>query len=227
MTPTPTHRRPSHSGAAIFVPKEIEMSKSITEKELAEKLAEAYDDSAHGFRCVEDEADFLRVARRAAELLGVTLTPERPEPGTWHIACSDSDRLPAFVTRQNRLWVFENGMVREDHDPDGQWPSLTPARVVPAEPVELSEAEVGELWNAVNVSRYDWRGYSGMFHEQVTATVNAALVQHGHGRVESDSAAPAITRDQVERAVATQSLANGWTITGITDAVMELLEASK
>ena len=55
---------------------------------------------------------------------------EKPEPGTWHIARPDSDRLPAFVTRAGRLLVFEDGCIREDHDSDGKWPNLTPARVV-------------------------------------------------------------------------------------------------
>lgn len=156
---------------------------SITEMELANTLYERHT-SDH------QPLDWVAVARHAAELLGVTLTPEKPEPGTWHL----TEDGPAYVDETGSLYTSSGRL--DDwfiYYPDECWPTLTPARVVPAEPVELSEAEVGELWDA-HISNDDWGTWGTLGREfaRIYATlVNAALAKHGHGRVE-------VSREQVE-----------------------------
>ena len=169
----------------------------LTEKELAEKVTAVYHEGS------DLEAIMRNIARRAAELLGVTLAPEKPEPGTWHIV-KDGPQVgdAARVDENGYLHVIGgNGKTLRDIHPDNTWPALTPARVVPAEPVELSEEEVGEIYEAESMS-YHWDNLptssSGMrpndMQKDITLTVNAALAKHGHGRVE-------VAREQVERAV--------------------------
>ena len=124
----------------------------ITESELVAWMAGA---SERVLRLPsEDRARELAVS--VAARLGYEFASEKP------------DETGSLYASSGRLddWII--------YYPDDRWPALTPARVVPAGPVELE-----------------------------------------------------VSRGEVERAVAAQSLTNGWTITGITDAIMELLEASK
>lgn len=167
------------------------MSKSITEKELAEKLADAYDDSAHGFRCVEDEADFLRVARTAAELLGVTLTPEKPEPGVYltdseHIGFVDYDgdfHLLNLTGRNYRESILHRDMGAYSAVPARVVPEAEYQRLImeadlatekaPTEPVELSASDVCAIHNEHGHGRY-FEDFSIEDRNGVLATVNAA-----------------------------------------------------
>lgn len=106
------------------------MNKSITEKELAEKLAEKITAIYH--EGSDLEAIMRNIARRAAELLGAEIAPEKPEPGTWHVVAEGPRKGYAAVVQQNGVLVMFNdhgdGYRRE---PDEDWPALTPARVVP------------------------------------------------------------------------------------------------
>lgn len=234
------------------------MSKSITEKELAEKLAGIYGDI--------NDYDWPTVARTAAELLGAELAPEKPEPGTWHLT---KDGSPARVNWDGSLHAYyPDGEFDIRHD-DIDWPALTTARVTPeaewaalveerdlckarveiaearvselraelaganetltelapAEPVELSEAEVKESANV------EWAAYrkdygpnptwTNVSHRAFHAGYRAALAKHGHGRVE-------VSREQV------QAILTDWyrsdrsePLSEAVNAVMELLEASK
>lgn len=174
------------------------MNKSITEKELAEKLAEKITAIYH--EGSDLEAIMRNIARRAAELLGAEIAPEKPEPGTWHVVAEGPRKGYAAVVQQNGVLVMFNdhgdGYRRE---PDEDWPALTPARVVPeaeyqqlvmeadlatertpAEPVELSEEEVGELWDGRHTRIQNWSDLSTAKRVGATATVNAALAKHGH-----------------------------------------------
>lgn len=122
-------------------------------------------------------------ARTILEAAGVKVQPEKPEPGTWHIARPDSDRLPAFVTKEGRLLVFEDGYIREDHAPDGKWPELAPARVVPvtAAQVTLTEDQMGEVWDAVTASDPGasiWADYPSSHRARFKAVVTAILDQY-------------------------------------------------
>lgn len=95
------------------------MSKSITEKELAETLRNECDINRHN--------GWNHAARKIAEAMGVNLAPEKPEPGTIGITC---DGLAAYVDGGG-VWrvILANGDWRNANDAD----AITPARVVPAE----------------------------------------------------------------------------------------------
>lgn len=148
---------------------------TITEKNLAKKLAGIYGDI--------NDYDWLTVARTAAKELGVDLAPERPGPGTWHIV-KDGPQAgdAARVDEDGYLHVIgSNGKTLRDIHPDNTWPALTPARVVPvtASPVTLTEDQVGELWDEyrVEVTR-SWGSWGVAPRMSVTRAVNAALAQH-------------------------------------------------
>ena len=164
-------------------------------------------------------------ARTILEAAGVTVQPEKPAPGTWHIV-KDGPQVgdAARVDEDGYLHVIgSNGKTLRDIHPDNTWPALTPARVVPAAaaPVALTEDQVGEEWDKDSVPLVAWRVLGSRDRERITATVNALLAQH---------AAPAEDMpdwDDVRNAVASQR-GNGWSlndaaINGITDAVMRLL----
>lgn len=142
------------------------MSKSITEKELAETLRE---------ECVINRHNgWNHAARKIAEALGVNLAPEKPEPGTWHLTVNEG--WPAYVDLDGDLVVRPDGDVGKRYFAhSNNWPALTPARVAPAEPVELSEAEVGVLWDANrDNAQWSWTSRGPAMWRMMTATVNAS-----------------------------------------------------
>lgn len=126
---------------------------SITEKELAEKLGDRYDLIANG---TSGEDPMIFVARRAAELLGVTLAPEKPEPGTWHVTENGS---PARVNWDESLHAYyPDGEFDIRHD-DSNWPALEPARVVPEAEWEALQAlsEDENAKESLTLERDQWK----------------------------------------------------------------------
>ena len=103
----------------------------ITEKELAEKLAGIYGDI--------DDYDWPTVARRAAEVLGVDLAPDDPEPGTWHIVTGGPNAgKVARVNEFGGLSLYgDEGQVWTYTDCDS-WPTLTPAVVLAKDELEVT-----------------------------------------------------------------------------------------
>ena len=142
---------------------------SITEKELAEQLAIAASNSE----------PWSAVARRAAELLGVELADPQPEPGVY---LDIAGRL-VIVDAENAAWDFSSGfrpLIREN---DAALKDLTPARVVPAEPAELTEVEAEEIFNrgkedAGHLAR--WSNYASEAREHFLLIMNAAI-KYWHG----------------------------------------------
>lgn len=135
-----------------------------------------------------------------AAALGLDVEDEKPEPGTWHIVTDgDYEGYAARVFSRIELHIFHpTGAVHSITRP-GAWPALNPAKVVPAEPGELSEAEVGALFEHFRQTLPDatggpWGSKLVGFRDTVTATVNAALAKHGHGWVE-------VSREQVRAGV--------------------------
>lgn len=126
------------------------MSKSITEKELAETLREECDINRHN--------GWNHAARKIAEALGVTLTPEKPEPGTWHLTdnFTPGREFPAFVDAAGHLLVCDPSVPIVRWDRDEAWPALTPACMAPAKHgigrVEVSADQVygciREVWDS-------------------------------------------------------------------------------
>ena len=122
-------------------------------------------------------------ARDALILMGLTVKPEKPEPGTWHIV-KDGPQVgdAARVDEDGYLHVIgSNGKTLRDIHPDNTWPALTPARVVPVTttPVTLTEGQVGQEWDANKVPHLNrWAATLGSLRGSITATVNAALAQH-------------------------------------------------
>lgn len=162
---------------------------TITAKDFAQKMIEWYED--------QSGTDSTAQAAELAADLGLTLAPEKPEPGTWHVVKDgDYEGYPARVFSRMELHIFHpTGAVHSITKP-GLWPALTPARVAPAEPVELSERQVGELyddqpgsgsmpWDEVSGATRMTQGKLGRL--AVTSTVNAALAKHGHGRAPHQS----------------------------------------
>lgn len=112
--------------------------------------------------------------------LGLTVEDPKPEPGTVHL--TDMTNCPAYVAHGGALVVInEDGstnIYREAHT----WPPLTPARVVPAEPVELTEEQVGELWDVFCTNDAPiWDDYADISRRRWATLANAALAKYGHG----------------------------------------------
>lgn len=190
---------------------------TITEKELAEKVTAVYHEGS------DLEAIMRNIARTAAELLGVPLAPEKPEPG-WYVVESGQYFGCGAQVVNGRLGVYASGLsLPVFYHEHNTWPELRrmvpePARVVPAEPVELSEAEIEGLYNG---QRYGQARLFNSLHEDVRGTIGAAihdaLREHGHGRAE-------VTRDQVRDAIDDRVRWLGPQYAGeVADAVMPLL----
>lgn len=163
------------------------------------------------------------------ETLGLEVEDEKPEPGTWWIvADGPAEGRAANVDARGWLVIHDDGGGTWTIPQHENWPTLTPARVVPAEPVELSEAKVGREFDAMNERdgfTARWVDYTNEARSQYTRIWNAALAKHGHGWVEA-------TRADVESALIvglekTMAIITPKTVKHATDAVMELLEASK
>lgn len=192
------------------------MSKSITARDFAQKMIEWYED--------QSSTDSTAQAADLAADIGLALAPEKPEPGTRGVVAEGPRKGYLAVVQQNgALLMFNEHGDCYRREPDEDWPALTPARVVPAESVELSEEEVGEVWDeTVEATGYTLNFWGAIGTELRTIAVHAsrsALAKHGTGRVE-------VTRDEVYGAIASQwEMVNG--ITEAADRVMELLEGSK
>ena len=194
---------------------------SITEKELAEKVTAVYHEGS------DLEAIMRNIASTAAELLGVNLTPEKPEPGLYFYGGSAVWIGPANATMLY-LDKSENVLPWGNYDPTKLTPARVipeaelddaEARVVPAEPVELSKEEVGELWDANrDNAQWPWTSRRPTMWRVVTATVNAALAKYGHG-------GRTVNRGDARRVVdgAVNNAAGITERERITDAVMDLL----
>lgn len=211
------------------------MSKSITEKELAEKLRNECDINRHN--------GWNHAARKIAEAMGITLTPEKPEPGTWHVVLDGLYvNRAAYVNGYSTLLIFADNGDYDGLPHDDDWPNLAPARVVPeaeyqrlvmeadlatekanAALAQLSEAEVGAIFEGQkSIHLPAFATCTGSWRASFTATVNAALAKHGHGRVD-------VSWEHVRTAVdlSVNNAAGPDERDRITDAIMELLAASK
>jgi hypothetical protein len=124
-------------------------------------------------------------ANRFVEALGLTVEDPKPEPGVYFRGAA-----LVIVDRDGHSWDFSTGfmpMSAGDADPR----DLTPARVVPAEPVELSKGEVGALYNAARLSDPDviapgmtpnWADFGEFTKDYITGALNAALAKYGGTR---------------------------------------------
>lgn len=155
---------------------------SITEKELVQKLRGEFGDVG---------GTFEEVARRAAELLGHEFAPEKPEPGTWHIV-KDGEfyGCPAYVEPHGELRIIRDGFNVGSYTPNfPDWPDLTPARVVPAEPVELPADACRTAWDAIEPwcegsPRYmsSWDGLPTADQSDLAMFAHNLLAKHGGAR---------------------------------------------
>ncbi len=153
---------------------------------------------------------------------------EKPEPGTWHFTRTEG--WPAYVDTGGHLSV-----IPPDGDVDlympgaDDWPDLDPAtppqRVVPAEPVELSETDLEAAYphdepNAYGMLTLD--AFEPADRRALVRMCQNLVNKHGHGRAE-------VSREQVEKVLndAYSEKSGIVTYRDLTDAVMELLEASK
>lgn len=116
-------------------------------------------------------------ARTILEAAGVTVQPEKREPG-WYLTEDGEVARVKPNKHTGALMLNIDGDVLLPHQP---WPKLTPARVVPVAtaPVTLTEDQVGELWGKHRgTGAFSWVAYSTAILEAVTATVNAALAKY-------------------------------------------------
>ena len=146
------------------------MSKSITEKELAEKLREECDINRHN--------GWNHAARKIAEAMGVTLAPEKPEPGTWHITdgyMSPAPEVPAYVSEVGNLHlVHQDGRIEGFSEGSDTWPALTPAHVVPeAEWTELT-AKAESQADAIKLLRQSRDNWAELAHKAEQETQKMA-----------------------------------------------------
>lgn len=153
---------------------------SITENELAEKL---WEEAGDGY--TTGTGKWRGVARKAAELLGVELAPERVEPGIYLTSDHQS------IVRVSRLGDGEfldfktsaGGHLRPDEIRNM---ALTPARVVPATPVELTEDEVGDLHDSIRPRwTKSFRDSNPQVRESTLKFAHAILAKYGHATKES------------------------------------------
>ena len=92
-------------------------------------------------------------ARDALILMGLTVKPEKPGPGTWHFTegyMAPAPEVPAYVSKAGDLYlVHSDGRVEGFAGGSDAWPDLSPARIVPVTttPVALTEDQVGEEWD--------------------------------------------------------------------------------
>ncbi|MDI3330683.1 MAG: hypothetical protein QJR09_08105 [Micrococcus sp.] len=222
----------------------------------ADDVAAAVRRSADRDLTIKDTGDAWAETFIAA--LGLTVEDPKPEPGIYltergHLIVVDPEGAQGSIDPSNG----RNRVLRElaTYSAD----ALTPARVVPAEPVrtmrhctvrdceghwrgaeacpggkpaapvELTEEQVGDLYDHARTygnpdNTYWWAGIRQTLRGQITATVNAALRAHGHGTTTP-------SREDVEkvldRAMDHSETACGLQLTRATDAVMDLLEGGK
>ncbi|VXB23738.1 hypothetical protein [Citricoccus sp. K5] len=142
------------------------MSKSITEKEYSQILENI------------GVANSTEAARLLVKNGHLTCAPEKPEPGTWHVVKDgDYEGYPARVFHRQELHIFSPmGSVIAITRPN-EWPDLDPAtppaRVVAAEPVELSEADVQKIHNEHPIGNY-FEDLAKVDRASIVRTVNAA-----------------------------------------------------
>ncbi|MBB5748580.1 hypothetical protein [Micrococcus sp. TA1] len=161
-------------------------------------------------------------ARDVMTLLGLTVEDPKPGPGVY----LTRHGIPVLIGDAGLTHkAGAVGLVSEEleeFDLDGPGGDLIPARVVPAEPVELTEEQVGELWDARRIRIVNWSEVNESKRMDITPTVNAALAKYGHGTTTP-------SREQVEEILA--SSWEDWTAIGKeatirlhADAVMALLK---
>lgn len=140
----------------------------ITAKELAENLAGIYGDI--------NDYDWPTVARRAAELLGVDLAPEKPEAGTYRGLFGAVLDRPVLVDRDANIYYLndEGELIEGAIHTKGEFDGLVPARVVTTDPPVLTEEEVDRLW-------HEETGL-GRASAGVVGVVRRALAKHGGAR---------------------------------------------
>ena len=77
------------------------------------------------------------------ESIGITVEDPKPKPGIY----LDCDGHPSIVNENGMLTYIEPSGYVGKYEVDSS-SDLTPARVVPAEPVELTEEDYEALWKA-------------------------------------------------------------------------------
>lgn len=117
------------------------------------------------------------------EALGLEVQPEKPEPGVY----LDSIGNPVILTGAG----MDYAVIDSDSNTAQELAAhLTPARVVPAAPVELTEEEVAEEWNA-STAPYYWSEMQETRKDGIMQVFRALLAKHGHGRA-------GVKREQVD-----------------------------
>jgi hypothetical protein len=167
-------------------------------------------------------------AATVARNLGIEVEDPKPEPGIYFT--KHGDVLIVNTSRGNNypdtLWMIGHGGAKEVNQVNVEQSNhtinpLTPARVVPAETVRLTEEQVGELWEGQrSMHLTGWAGLSGSYRASWTATVNAALAKYGHGHTtpSRSDVYEAIKANDPKEKLSYQELSDA------TDAVMALLE---
>lgn len=160
------------------------MTRRLTEKGLAEKLAGIYGDI--------NDYDWAAVARKAAEELGVDLAPEPTplptEPGSIIIATEVRGVRAEWRMMLDRdgEWFSPEMICGEWHHQPEDITKWTKARVLPSAtgPVELTEGQVVELHEAARLRNpagggvTPLRSLPGAVKAIHIATVNDALAQY-------------------------------------------------
>lgn len=161
------------------------------------------------------------------EALGLDVEDEKPEPGT----------LLRHKETGDLAWTDIHGRYKCISPADGEavwWATVTPddfepARVVPAEPVELSEEDYQDLWDASEGLRgrstwMPWEEADLATRVTFRAGAEIAIAKHGRGRVE-------VSREQVSKALDMamdhSDTACDLQLIRATNAIMELLEGTK
>lgn len=113
-----------------------------------------------------------------ANSLGLTLEPETPAPGVYLLPSGG-----VLIANRKATVIFnpESGEYTTGLVEHCRTDNLTPARVVPAAPVELTEDEVGREFDAMNerdgyLAR--WSNYTDEARSQYTRIWNAAVSEH-------------------------------------------------
>lgn len=131
---------------------------------------------------------------------------------------------PARVISEESYEAWQHNLRRMQDERDA-WESeyeKATSRVVPAEPVELSEAQVADLWDEHSTSMSGtWRDLAPSERQEQIDLANATLAKYGHGHTTP-------SRDDVREAVMRGiGQANGSMTQNITTEVMALLEGGK
>ncbi|MEO9246448.1 hypothetical protein ABDK96_01990 [Citricoccus nitrophenolicus] len=149
-------------------------------------------------------------AAKILAALGITVAPEKPEPGIYLGALGTVLNRPVLVDRDATIYYLnDDGVCIEGSlHTAAEFAALTPARVVseaeylrlvnlradedrnpadaqyaPAEPPVITEEEVGELWDMQRTLYLSsWDKQPPVHRRIITATVNAALREHGGAR---------------------------------------------